>query len=70
MKKEEVRRNFSKCCAVADQFREVFSNEVRLVYADENGQEIGKQSSTGIVIGGVTSDMWVEKKKGVRNGDN
>ncbi|SFI31192.1 hypothetical protein [Nitrosomonas sp. Nm34] len=70
MKKEEVRRNFSKCCSVAGQFREVFGNEVRLVYANENGQEIGKQSSAGIVVGGVTGDMWVEKKKGVRNGDH
>ena len=44
MKKDEVRRLFPKCVAFADHCRGVFGDGVRLIYAKENGREIGKQT--------------------------
>ena len=40
----EVRKLFLTVVAFADQCREVFGDGVRLVYAKENGYEIGKRS--------------------------
>ena len=42
--KEKVRAAFPKCVAVADEFRAVFGPEVELLYARENGVEIGTPS--------------------------
>lgn len=38
-----VREHFPVCVAFADECRAVFGDEVRMVYAKEGEQEIGKQ---------------------------
>lgn len=40
---EYVRENFPACVAFADECRAVFGDGVKIVYAKEGGQEIGKQ---------------------------
>jgi hypothetical protein len=40
---EYVRANFPSCVEFADECRSVFGDGVRMVYAKEGGQEIGKQ---------------------------
>jgi hypothetical protein len=42
--KEKVRAAFPQCVAVADEFRAVFGPDVQLLYACENGVEIGTPS--------------------------
>lgn len=44
MNKDEVRRLFPECVAFADQCRDIFGDGVRLIYAKENGREIGKKT--------------------------
>ena len=44
MNKDEVRQLFPEVCAFADAVREEFGAGVKLVYACENGREIGKRS--------------------------
>ena len=44
MDKDTVRRLFPSAIAFADECRSVFGNGVKLVYAKENGREIGKAS--------------------------
>ena len=44
MDKDEVRRQFPTVVAFADECRAVFGDGVKLVYARENGREIGKRS--------------------------
>lgn len=44
MDKSEVRRLFPSVIAFADDCRAVFGDGVKLVYAKENGREIGKAS--------------------------
>lgn len=43
MDKDEVRRQFPTVIAFADEVRAVFGDGVKLVYAKENGREIGKR---------------------------
>lgn len=57
MKKEEVRRDFPECCAIADKFRAVFGNQVKFIYANENGKEIGNRGEPGVVIDGVSGNV-------------
>ena len=40
---EYVRENFPACVAFADECRAVFGDGVKMVYANEGGQVIGKQ---------------------------
>lgn len=40
---EYVRENFPKCVEFADECRAVFGDRVKMVYAKEGGQVIGKQ---------------------------
>lgn len=40
---EYVRDNFKKCVEFADECRAVFGDRVKMVYAKEGGQVIGKQ---------------------------
>lgn len=40
---EYVRENFPACVAFADECRAVFGDGVKMVYAKEGGQVIGKQ---------------------------
>lgn len=61
MNKEEVRKNFPECCSVADEFRKAFGNGVRLIYAKENGMEIGKLSADGVVIETASGDLSKRK---------
>ncbi|MDC8446442.1 MAG: hypothetical protein LV471_11020 [Nitrosomonas sp.] len=61
MNKEEVRKNFPECCSVADEFRKVFGNGVRLIYAKENGMEIGKLSADSVVIETASGDFTKRK---------
>ncbi|WP_430229276.1 hypothetical protein [Nitrosomonas communis] len=70
MKKEQVRQLFPEACKLADEVRDVFGDEVKLVYLQEGERELGAPSTEGVAVGGITGDIWVEKKKGVRNGDN
>ena len=42
--KEKVRAAFPQCVAVADEFRAVFGSGVELLYASENGVQIGTPS--------------------------
>lgn len=44
MDKDEVRRLFPTVVAFADELRSEFGDGVKLVYAQENGREIGKTS--------------------------
>ncbi len=44
MDKDTVRRLFPHSVAFADECRAVFGDGVKLVYAKENGREIGKKS--------------------------
>ncbi len=44
MDKDAVRRVFPEVCAFADAVREEFGDGVKLVYACEDGREIGKKS--------------------------
>ena len=44
MDKDKVRRLFPHSVAFADECRAVFGDGVKLVYAKENGREIGKKS--------------------------
>ncbi|MXS85306.1 hypothetical protein ABO04_05070 [Nitrosomonas sp. HPC101] len=64
MNKEEVRRLFPFCCAVADKYREVFGDEVKLVYVAEGGRELGKRSE-GVVtaLSGDASIVGTQAKE-------
>ncbi len=44
MDKDDVRKNFPTVVAFADQLRATFGDGVKLVYASENGVEIGKRA--------------------------
>ncbi len=44
MNKDDVRKNFPVVVGFADQLRKTFGGGVKLVYALENGVEIGKRS--------------------------
>jgi len=43
-KADENRRNFPLTAALLDEFRAVFGSGVKLIWARENGREIGKRS--------------------------
>lgn len=64
MKKDEVRSNFPACVKFADLVRDQFGEGVKITFMNEEGRKIGKPSPAGVVVGGVTGDMWVDKKKG------
>ncbi|AKH37342.1 MULTISPECIES: hypothetical protein [Nitrosomonas] len=70
MKKEQVRQQFPQACKLADEVRAVFGDDLKLVYLKEGERELGTPSTEGMAIGGITGDMWVDKKKGVRNDDH
>ena len=42
LSKHEVRSKFPECIRFADAVRNVFGNGVKLVYAKENGEELGQ----------------------------
>ena len=44
---EYVARNFPECTKVASLIRNQFGDGVRMIWAKENGHELGKQSSNG-----------------------
>lgn len=48
MGKEEVRRLFPYCCAIADEYRRVFGEDIKLVYVSESGRELGKRGEPGV----------------------
>lgn len=71
--KEKVRAAFPRCVAVADEFRAVFGLEVELLYASENGVEIGtpsdaspQNSVTAAQIGIVPEDEPVRRRRNGR----
>ncbi|MEO6147039.1 MAG: hypothetical protein ABIT70_08300 [Sulfuriferula sp.] len=41
--RDENRRKFPRAAELLDEFREVFGDGVRLIWASENGQEIGNK---------------------------
>jgi hypothetical protein len=41
----ENRRNFPRCMVVAESFRAVFGDGVRMLYAEEDGKKIGKPAA-------------------------
>lgn len=43
----DVRKNMPKCVEFADMMRDQFGDDTRMVWAKENGHELGKQSSNG-----------------------
>jgi len=61
--KEAMRQNFPLCCEGADQIRETLGDEcpIRMVYAAENGKEIGRKSKEGVAPNLHT--FVVEKKR-------
>lgn len=68
---EQVREQFPECVAFADEVRNVFGDDVKMVYARENGREIGKLSARPgdntvrgdqLVIGSALSDSVVAKR--------
>jgi hypothetical protein len=65
--KARVRAAFPVCTAVADQFREVFGDGVKLSYAEENGQKIGRQLPESIYKVVPMRDMVIKPSK-VSNG--
>lgn len=71
--KEMVRENFPECVAVADHFKRVFGDGVRMVYANEKGREIGRRRDQGrpsvrlsntCIYGSLSSDDIKETKRG------
>ncbi|MBS0424597.1 MAG: hypothetical protein JSR71_09300 [Proteobacteria bacterium] len=75
--KEQVRAMFPKVTEFADECRAVFGNGVKLVYAEENGRCIGKQSVSDPENTVKVSEMVFDPKpddqdgyryKGKRNG--
>lgn len=70
----DVRAAFPRCVAVADEFRAVFGPDVKLVYACENGREIGNLGeSPETTLNGLqmilSGDLGEEpNKQGRRNG--
>lgn len=58
---ERKRAAFPLIAAVTDEFREVFGPDVKLLYAAENGRELGKQPEAGKPV--CAADMVVEPKK-------
>lgn len=63
-----VRKNFPECWAFADRFRKAFGPGVKLVYARENGKEIGKLSTGGIIQKVSDIDFTKPYVKGSRDG--
>lgn len=66
MKKEWVRENFPECCQVADEYRAVFGEGTKLVYAEEGGKSIGKRTDTSnavIAADIVRADFFCIKPK-------
>jgi hypothetical protein len=68
----EVRAAFPECVKIADEFRAAFGPGVKLVYARENGREIGVESLPGVAL--TPAQMALdplpveEPKKRKRNG--
>lgn len=56
MNKDEIRRLFPECCAVADEYRKVFGEGTKLVYVSENGRELGKRSE-GVPVSAPSGDV-------------
>lgn len=70
--KEFVNKTFPHCVAVANQFRQVFGEGVRMVYAKENNREIGRMRdaerpsvrlSDTCIYGSFSSDEQSKKTK-------
>ena len=62
MDKDEVRRLFPTVVSFADECRRVFGDGVKLVYAKENGREIGKSSTDDPERVVKLSDMSLDKR--------
>lgn len=56
-RRDDNRANFPNAAAVLDTFRKVFGDKVKLVYAAENGKEIGN-SHHGQGGGELNSEQW------------
>lgn len=68
MDKKEVRALFSNCCEFADLVRNEFGDGVKMVYAEEDGKKIGRQSNHGVVVSEYSGDAFCEvKSKGKKN---
>lgn len=57
-----MRRLFPDVTAFADKVRAEFGNGVKLVYAEENGRKIGKQSKPGVAVSEYSGDAFCEVK--------
>jgi hypothetical protein len=66
--KSRARAAFPTCTAVADEFRAVFGEGVRLTYAEENGNRAGRalDESRFTVIAGESLIIAKPKKEGDR----
>lgn len=47
-KKQDNRANFPFAAGIVDELREVFGNDVKIEWAEENGQTIGKKGPDGV----------------------
>ena len=60
-KQQWVRNNLPTCAALAGDFKAVFG-DVRLVYAAENGHELGKQGPDGVKLSETLVGPMTRKK--------
>lgn len=58
-----MRRLFPDVTAFADKVRAEFGNGVKLVYAEENGRKIGKQSKPGVAVSEYAGDAFCRGKE-------
>lgn len=46
--KDENRANFPTCAAFLDEMREIFGADTRMVWAEENGKQVGNKGTDGV----------------------
>ncbi len=63
MDKKEVRALFPLCCEFADLVRNEFGDGVKMVYSEENGSKIGKQSKRGVAVSEYAGDAFCRGKE-------
>ena len=70
-RREQIRREFPICTAAADEFRAVFGPEVKILFMQEAGREMGRPSPPGnvvrldqFVIGGIGDAPRLPPKPG------
>lgn len=58
------RREFPEVARILDEFRAVFGDEVKLVYAEEGGKMIGKKIALSDRF--ITADEWLAGSERIR----